>query len=97
VSTIARPRNEGIPAMLAEFARRPAETATVTFDSITAGALIRRHVRTAISMARIRGAQVDCHEDKGFWDSVFTIRLRGTAGQLVPSLRVLAELEEAGR
>jgi hypothetical protein len=79
-------------AMIAEFERHPGEVATVRFDQITAGLLVRRHVRAAFDQARIRGAEVEVHEQRGLLDSVFAVRMRGTAGQMVPSLRYLAAL-----
>jgi hypothetical protein len=78
--------------MIAEFERHLGEVATVRFSQITAGALVRRHVRSAFDQARIRGAEVEVHEQRGLVESMFSVRMRGTAGQLVPSLRYLAAL-----
>ena len=81
-------------AMLAVFAKHPGEMATVRFDHLEAGALIRRHVRAAFDRARIRGAEVEVREERGWLDSVFAVRMRGTTEQLRPSLLALAALAE---
>lgn len=78
----------------AEFARHPGEVATIRFDGIKAGVFTRRHVRTALDRARIRGAEVEAHEARGLLDSVFTVRLRGTRDQLMPCLTALADWED---
>lgn len=74
-----------------------AEFATITFDGIEAGALIRRRVRSALDRARIRGADVEAYERRGLLDSVFTVRMRGTAAQLMPCLMTLAALEDGAQ
>jgi hypothetical protein len=87
-------RNQTFSQMAAMFATRPDEVGTVRCDSITAGLLLRRRVRAAFSAARIHGAEVEVHEERGLLDSVFTVRMRGTGPQLLPALRQLAALEE---
>jgi hypothetical protein len=87
-------RNQPFSRMIAEFEDRPGETGTVRCDALTAGMLLRRQVRAAFSAARIRGAEVEVHEERGLLDSVFTVRLRGTGTQLLPALRLLAALEQ---
>ena len=80
--------------MITEFAMHRGEMVTVRFDHIEAGALTRRHVRAAFNLARIRGAEVDVREERGWLDSVFAVRMRGTTEQLRPSLLALAALAE---
>jgi hypothetical protein len=80
--------------MIAEFGRHPGETATVRLPGMTAGLLVRRQVRAALNDARVRGAEVEVHEEKGWLDSVFSVRMRGTDRQLLPALWVLAALAE---
>jgi hypothetical protein len=87
-------RNQTFGQMAAEFRGRPDEVGTIRCDAITAGVLLRRRVRAAFSAARIHGAEVEVHEERGLLDSVFTVRLRGTGTQLLPALRQLAALEE---
>ena len=89
-------RNQTFSLMAARFAARPDETGTVRCDAITAGLLVRRRVRAAFNAARIRGAEVEAHEERGLLDSVFTVRMHGTGAQLLPALRLLADLEEEG-
>ena len=95
MSTTTTRRTEFDPGgMLTEFAMHRGEMVTVRFDHIEAGPLIRRHVRAAFNLARIRGAEVDVREERGWLDSVFAVRMRGTTEQLRPSLLALAALAE---
>jgi hypothetical protein len=87
-------RNQTFSQMSAEFRGRLDEVGTVRCDAITVGLLLRRQVRAAFSAARIHGAEVEVHEERGLLDSVFTVRLHGTGIQLLPALRQLAALEE---
>lgn len=89
-------RNQSFAQMIAVFERRPGDAGTVRCDALTAGLLLRRQVRAAFSAARIRGAEVEVHEERGLLDSVFTVRLHGTGTQLLPALRLLAALEQQG-
>lgn len=79
--------------LVAEFARHPGAVATVRFDHIVAGMLMRRQVRAALNCARIRGAEVEVHEARGLLESVFAVRLKGTDTQLLPTLRYFAAME----
>lgn len=79
-------------ALISAFEAHPGQTGTVTIPQLTAGALIRRYVRSALDSARVLGAYVDAHEQKGLLDSVFAIRMRGTGDQLMPALRTLRDL-----
>lgn len=78
---------------IAFLSRHPGEVATVRWDSITAGLGMRRHVKEALNRARIRGAEVEVHEARGLLESVYAVRLKGTAAQLLPALRYLAAME----
>jgi hypothetical protein len=89
-------RNQTFSQMAARFAAHPDDVGTVRCDSITAGLLVRRQVRAAFSAARIHGAEVEVHEERGLLDSVFTVRLHGTGTQILPALRQLAALEQEG-
>lgn len=88
----SRWRTYDLGTLIAELESRPGEIATVRLDRITAGALVRRHVRAAFNQARIRGAQVEEHEERGLLDSVFAASMRGKACQLAPALRSLAAI-----
>jgi hypothetical protein len=89
-------RNQTFSRMAVMFAARADEVGTVQCDALTAGILVRRQVRAAFSAARIHGAEVEVHEERGLLDSVFTARMRGTGAQLLPALRQLAALEQEG-
>ena len=90
-------RNQTVSQMITEFAGRPDDVVgTVRFDALTAGLLVRRRIRAALNAARIRGAEVEAHEERGLLDSLFTVRMHGTGAQLLPALRLLADLEEEG-
>lgn len=73
--------------------RHPGEVATVRWDHIAAGLGMRRHLKEALNAARIRGAEVEVHEARGFLESVYAVRLKGTSAQLLPTLRYMAALE----
>lgn len=60
----------------------------------SASSLDRRDVRNAIDQARTRGADVFATESKGLFSSSFALRLTGTPGQLLPTLRIFAALED---
>jgi len=87
-------RYNSLGTLAAEFEKHPGEIATITLDQITAGAMIRRRVRAAFDQARLRGADVQVSEQRGWLDSVFTARLRGTGAQLLPTIRTLTALED---
>ena len=89
-------REQTFGQAIAAFEDRPGEAGTWRCDALTAGLLLRRQVRAAFNAARIRGAEVEVHEERGLLDSVFTARMRGTGAQLLPALRALAELGESG-
>ena len=78
--------------LITELTEHPGEVATVTLSSLVAPVLVRRQVRAALDLARIRGAEVDAREQRGLLDSVFAVRMRGTDKQLLPTLRTLNRL-----
>jgi hypothetical protein len=80
-------------ATIAEFSRHPGEVATIRWDSIACGLLLRRHLKAALNAARVRGAEVEVHEARGLLDSVYAVQMKGTAAQLLPTLRYMVELE----
>jgi hypothetical protein len=80
-------------ATIAEMSMHPGEVVTVSWDSIRAGLLMRRHLKEALNAARIRGAEVEVHEARGLLESVYAVRLKGTDRQILPTLRYMAELE----
>ena len=86
-------RNQTFIRVIAELENRPDEVWTWRCDALTAGMLLRRQAQAAFSAARIRGAEVEVHEERGLLNSVFTARMRGTGAQLLPALRHLAALE----
>ena len=87
-------RSPDTRTLIAKLLAHPGEVATVRWDRITAGLGMRRHLREALNAARIRGAEVEVHEARGFLESVYAVRLKGTSAQLLPTLRYMAELED---
>lgn len=81
--------------MLAELGRHPGEQVTITLDQVTVGMGLRRQVRAALNRARIRGAQVEVMEEKGWFESVFAVRMNGAVEDLEPTMRILNAMAEA--
>lgn len=86
-------RKLNINALARQVAEHPGEVATVRMSRIEATWDLRKHVRAALNLARIRDAEVDAYEAKGLFSSVFTVRMKGTGEQLLPALRALSALE----
>jgi hypothetical protein len=80
-------------ATIAALSCHAGEVATIRWDAIHAGLLMRRHLKEALNAARVRGAEVEVHEARGLLESVYAVRLKGTSVQLLPTLRYMAELE----
>jgi hypothetical protein len=86
-------RHPGLESLIADFLAHPGGTAAVRMDEVTAGMLMRRRLEEALNAARIRGAEVEVHESRGWFSSSYAIRIKGTDDQVVPTLRYLAALE----
>jgi hypothetical protein len=81
--------------MVDELRDYPDDIWTIRFDALTVGGLLRGRVRAAFNIALIHSAEVvEVHEERGLFNSVFTVRLRGRGTQLLPCLRQLAAMEQ---
>lgn len=78
--------------LISECREFPEITGTVTMHDITAGALMRRHVRYLFDVARTEGVDVAMAENKGLLDSSFTVTMKGTGRQMLPTLLRLEAL-----
>ena len=69
----------------------------VTLPTLTAGRFRRRNVRTFLAAAQLGGLDVAFHEERGWLDSVFVIRIEGQGWLIRRHLRRLLALTEETR
>lgn len=79
-------------AIIRKLLTRPSDVATIRIDRLTAGFLVRHHIRAAFNVARVHGAEVEVHEERGLLGSAFAVRIAGTPEQIMPALRRLEEI-----
>lgn len=72
----------------------PSEKYTLSLPMMEVGAMVRKTLRAAFDVAKIKGAEVEVHEQKSVLSSLFTVKLAGDFNQLDFTVRTLIALTE---
>lgn len=86
-----------LPSIVRALAAEPDREATVTLPYLVVGRLLCRDVRALLNAAELAGLSVTWREERGWLESVFSVRIVGRARLVRRYLNPLLTAEEGSR